>query len=142
MNIIKVMQKIIKIFTILTIISLVVYIILYMFSYHIKLNYKDIESIVLVDHNQRLECSTEEKIKKVVDKIQNINFYPSKTQEFGQSPISMISVKYKDGSILQIDVLLVDAMIYKLEADKKITEEVKFYIIRPLTIGSIINACK
>ena len=138
------MKMILKISLIILSILLVLYFItdtiLYKISYHVQLNYGEIESITLTGNETgTFECTDEKTIKKAIKEIKNINFYPSKVARFEQSPISFIRINYKNGVVQNINIVLLDAMIYTSEP---IRSKGKFYYIKPYTVDRIIKKLK
>lgn len=129
---------IVKITMIIVIVFILGNCVLYGISEHLNLDYNDISSIDIGNFDDvMLICLSDSEIKEAVEELNKINFYYSKSERIEDSPVSAITIHFKDGSELCVRVLFIDVMIYKVTSTGEMADDANFYLIKPYTVEKI-----
>ena len=97
----------IRYFIIIFVIIIVVSILLRGVSYHEENNYSEIESILyskFVEYPMDKKLVLADDIKRIENKIRRINLYHTKETSLQESPTSIMTIIYKDGTKKSFDI--------------------------------------
>ena len=118
---------------------ILILILLYSISYHEKIDYTEISSIILED-SKPIICTTEDEIRDITNRISKINFYPSKSENLQDSPDNTIIINYKDGRKKIINISYVNALFIVQSSNGDIIEELsEFYYVTPIMIDRLYD---
>ena len=132
----------VKVLLLFILIFIIINIALYLISHHERIDYRDVEEVICMQHlgdSIRKEFVTEDAIKRFLNMIKKVNFYPlngeTALQESPTSEIRIITTSRE-----KISFLFTGNVVLKVieDADGNIIEEKsKFYMVNSLWINRI-----